>query len=227
MSRARLETLEAQLSESQEQLGRELEKSKSLEEEREQLEEKLCWLSEQSGRREVSRPMLSVIGEPLSPATTLYRRVNKDAVSPADAAQDWLSQQRSGSVRSPSASPAACGPWRTADKILSKLYLISSKLSSMASRPGSRLIKDPDKSEFIISGAHASTYRLPHSSLVAVPLPRWSRKTWPGCSPTLMMSSPCCSSLPVCPPCPRSVRSSPPRNRFQFVSLKPGAESLC
>lgn len=54
MARAQLEALEAQMSESQEQLGRELEKSRSLEEEREQLEEKLCWLREQSGRREVS-----------------------------------------------------------------------------------------------------------------------------------------------------------------------------
>lgn len=75
--------------------------------------------------------LLGQRGEPLSPLKLCYRRVNKDAVSPADATQDWLSQQKS-------ASPAACGPWRTADKILSKLYLISSKLSSMASRPASR-----------------------------------------------------------------------------------------
>lgn len=56
-ARTQLETLEAQISESQEQLGRELEKSKALEEEREHLEEKLYWLREQSGRREVSGAM--------------------------------------------------------------------------------------------------------------------------------------------------------------------------
>lgn len=82
--------------------------------------------------------LLGQRGEPLSPLKLCYRRVNKDTVSPADATEGWLSQQKSGRVRSPSASPAACGPWRTADKILSKLYLISSKLSSMASRPASR-----------------------------------------------------------------------------------------
>lgn len=96
-------------------------------------------LAERAEREEGGELMLlGQRGEPLSPLKLCYRRVNKDAISPADATEGWLSQQKSGRVRSPSASPAACGPWRTADKILSKLYLISSKLSSMASRPASR-----------------------------------------------------------------------------------------
>lgn len=62
VTRTQLERLETQLSESQEQLGRELEKSKTLEEEREQLEEQLYWFREQSGRREVSRPLVHLVG---------------------------------------------------------------------------------------------------------------------------------------------------------------------
>lgn len=65
----------------------------------------------------------------------------KDTVSlggSSERTKDWVFQQKSGNVQSPSASPAACGPWRTVDKILSKLYLISSKVSGMASKPGSR-----------------------------------------------------------------------------------------
>ncbi|XP_029700863.1 A-kinase anchor protein 9 isoform X4 [Takifugu rubripes] len=116
VARAQLETLEAQISESQEQLGRELEKSKDLEEERERLEGKVHWFIEQSGARE-------------------------DDVSLGDSTdrtKDWVFQQKSGNIQSPSASPAACGPWRTVDKILSKLYLISSRVSSMASKPTDR-----------------------------------------------------------------------------------------
>lgn len=65
----------------------------------------------------------------------------KDAVSPGDSTErtgDWLYQQKSGNIQSPSASPAAGGPWRKVDKILSKLYLISSKVSSMARKPTGR-----------------------------------------------------------------------------------------
>lgn len=65
----------------------------------------------------------------------------KDAASPADSTErtkDWAYRQETGSLQSPSASPAACGPWHTVDKILSKLYLISSKVGSMASNPTGR-----------------------------------------------------------------------------------------
>lgn len=61
----------------------------------------------------------------------------KDAGS-AERTKDWVFQQERGSVRPPSASPAACGPWRAEDGVLSKLYLISSKVRSMASQPAGR-----------------------------------------------------------------------------------------
>lgn len=145
VARAQLETLEAQISESQEQLGRELEKSKDLEEERERLEGKVHWFIEQSGAREVSppmdrcprRPWVWSVSQP-HPTVFLFK---KDTVSLGDATdrtKDWVFQQKSGNTQSPSASPAACGPWRTVDKILSKLYLISSRVSSMASKPTDR-----------------------------------------------------------------------------------------
>lgn len=154
-ARAQLETLEAQISESQEQLGRELEKSKDLEEERERLEGKVHWLIEQSGAREVSpaserrphRPWTWSVGWSdrqsvcVAPPHQTVFLFKKDDVSLADATdrtKDWVFQQKSGSVQSPSASPAACGPWRTLDKILSKLYLISSRVSSLAGKPTDR-----------------------------------------------------------------------------------------
>lgn len=55
-----------------------------------------------------------------------------------DRTKDWIFQQKGGNIQSPGASPAACGPWSTVDKILSKLYLISSKVSSMASKATDR-----------------------------------------------------------------------------------------
>lgn len=148
VARAQLETLEAQISESQEQLGRELEKSKDLEEERERLEGKVHWFIERSGAREVSPPIdrcphrpwnwsVGIVGASVVCVAQPHQTVflfKKDNVSLGDATdrtKDWVFQQKSGNVQSPS----ACGPWRTVDKILSKLHLISSRVSSMASKP--------------------------------------------------------------------------------------------
>lgn len=67
--------------------------------------------------------------------TTTLSLFNKEVVSLGDASdrtKDWVFQQKSGSLQSP------CGPWGALDKILSKLYLISSKVSSMASTPPGR-----------------------------------------------------------------------------------------
>lgn len=150
-ARAQLEILEAQISESQEQLGRELEKSKNLEEERERLEEKVYLFREQSGAREVSGLIkadalavdLGVVGVQLWPhkLIKLCYFSKKDTASLGDSTdrtKDWIFQQKGGNIQSPGSSPAACGPWSTVDKILSKLYLISSKVSSMASKATDR-----------------------------------------------------------------------------------------
>lgn len=68
-----------------------------------------------------------------------------------DRTKDWVFQQKSGNVQSasPGTSPHLVsptghtggphhGPWRTADKILGKLHLISSKIRSMASKTTGR-----------------------------------------------------------------------------------------
>ncbi|XP_072226072.1 A-kinase anchor protein 9 isoform X3 [Leuresthes tenuis] len=131
-ARAQLEKLEARMSEVQEQLDGELERRRSLEEEKERLQERL----NQLGKREGS-------GHPQT-----------DSQSPAilhsdstDRTKDWVFQQKSGNVQSVSSSPTPHteapptghssgphhGPWRTVDRIVGKLHLISSKIRSMAS----------------------------------------------------------------------------------------------
>lgn len=56
-ARALLESLEARMSEAQEQLQREMEKRKSVKEEKERLEQRLNQLGEQRGEREGSGPL--------------------------------------------------------------------------------------------------------------------------------------------------------------------------
>lgn len=78
-----------------------------------------------------------------------------------DRTKDWVFQQKSGNVQSASsttsphleASPAGHsggphrGPWRTVDKILDKLHLISSKIRGMASKNTGRLTAEVDSEE--------------------------------------------------------------------------------
>ncbi|XP_069032331.1 A-kinase anchor protein 9 isoform X1 [Embiotoca jacksoni] len=148
-ARVQLERLEAQMSEVQEQLGRELERRKCLEEEKERLEERLNQFGEQRGERDGSGP-LQADGQ------SSVRQSES-----TDRTKDWVFQQKSGNVQPASSStsphlegPAAGhtggphhGPWRTVDKIVSKLHLISSKIRSMASKTTDRPTAEVDSEE--------------------------------------------------------------------------------
>ncbi|KAF1381708.1 hypothetical protein PFLUV_G00156810 [Perca fluviatilis] len=149
-ARAQLESLEARMSEAQEQLQREMEKRKSVEEEKERLEERLNQLGEERGGREGSGP-LQADG---------HSQAGWHSKS-TDRTKDWVFQQKSangqtaGSAGSPNleASPTGHtsgphhGPWRTVDKILGTLHLISSKIRGMANKTTGRLTAEVDSEE--------------------------------------------------------------------------------
>ncbi|XP_037649678.1 A-kinase anchor protein 9 isoform X2 [Sebastes umbrosus] len=138
-ARAQQERLEARMSESQEQLEREMERRKSLEEEKERLEERLNQLEEQRGGREGSGPLQA-------DGHSAVRHGES-----TDRTKDWVFQQKSGNVQSASPTGPASGPhhgpWRTADKILGKLHLISSKIRGMANKNTDRLTAEVDSEE--------------------------------------------------------------------------------
>ncbi|KAI3358086.1 hypothetical protein L3Q82_003096 [Scortum barcoo] len=148
-ARAQLERLEAQMSEAQEQLDRETERRKSLEEEKERLEERLNQFGEQRRGREGSGPLQA------------DRHTAAWQGESADRTKDWVFQQKSGNVQTASSSTSPHmlpsptghtsgphhGPWRTVDKILGKLHLVSSKVRGMASKTTGRLTAEVDSEE--------------------------------------------------------------------------------
>ncbi|XP_030003529.1 A-kinase anchor protein 9 [Sphaeramia orbicularis] len=146
-ARAQLESLEARTSEVQEQLEREVERNKHLEEEKDRLEERLGQHGEQRGEREGSGGLQADAHSAQWQSET------------ADRTKDWVFQQKSGNVPSATSSTfpnlevtAAGGslhhgPWRTVDKILSKLHLISSKVQNMASKTTGRSTSEIDTEE--------------------------------------------------------------------------------
>ncbi|XP_035849224.1 A-kinase anchor protein 9 isoform X4 [Sander lucioperca] len=149
-ARALLESLEARMSEAQEQLQREMEKRKSVKEEKERLEQRLNQLGEQRGEREGSGP-LQADGH----SQAVWHSKSTDRT------KDWVFQQKSanGQTASSAASPNLeasptghtsgphHGPWRTVDKILGTLHLISSKIRSMANKTTGRLTAEVDSEE--------------------------------------------------------------------------------
>lgn len=142
-ARAQLEGLEARMSEAQEELEREMERRKSLEEEKEGLEERLNQFREQRGGREESGPLQAD-----SDSQAVWQNESTDRT------KDWVFQQKSSSTSphlevSPTGRTGGPhhGPWRTVDKILGKLHLVSSKVRSMASKTTGRLTAEVDNEE--------------------------------------------------------------------------------
>ncbi|KAM9386311.1 A-kinase anchor protein 9 isoform 2-T2 [Pholidichthys leucotaenia] len=143
--REKMESLEVQMSAVQEQLERETERRRSLEEEKKRLEERINRVEEQRGDGEGRRSLQA------------------DGVNAAwhdestNRTKDWVFQQKSGHGSSMpphvEASPTGLsggphhGPWRTADRIVSKLHVISSKIRSMASKNTGRLTAEVDTEE--------------------------------------------------------------------------------
>ncbi|AWP21551.1 putative A-kinase anchor protein 9 [Scophthalmus maximus] len=149
-ARAQLENWEARISETQEQLEREGERRKSLEEEKERLEERLTRVGEQRGPRDGSGAQQAE-----SHAQAVSNRASTDLT------KDWVFQQKSGDVQSAGSSPSPHhelsptgltggphhGSWRTVDKVVGKLHLISSKIRSMANKTTGRLTAEVDSEE--------------------------------------------------------------------------------
>ncbi|XP_016533406.1 A-kinase anchor protein 9 isoform X7 [Poecilia formosa] len=129
-ARAELDRLKVRMSEVKQQLEEEQQKRKSLEEEKERLEE--------SGA-----PQAVWHGEP------------------TDRTKDWVLQQKSGNAQSASANASPHtegfpadppggphhGPWRTVDRVVGKLHLVSSKIRSMASKTADRSTAEVDGEE--------------------------------------------------------------------------------
>ncbi|XP_053717499.1 A-kinase anchor protein 9 isoform X2 [Synchiropus splendidus] len=132
-AKAQLVSLDGRLLEVQEQLVQELERIKSLEEEKERLAEQVSQQEELEGNRALHTESLS---------------------QSSDRTKDWVIQQKLGS--SPTVGSAVDysgshqGPWRTADKILSKLLLVSAKLRGMASKATSRANVDVNSDELLL-----------------------------------------------------------------------------
>ncbi|XP_019957525.2 A-kinase anchor protein 9 isoform X4 [Paralichthys olivaceus] len=142
-ARAQLENLEAQISETQEQLEREMERRKSLEDEKERLEERLTRVEEQRRQREGSGTQQAD-----SHSQAAWHRDSPDRTT------DWVFQQKSGNASphlqlSPTGHTSGPhhGPWRTVDKIVGKLHLVSSKIRSMANKTTGRLTAEVDSEE--------------------------------------------------------------------------------
>ncbi|XP_028256635.1 A-kinase anchor protein 9 isoform X2 [Parambassis ranga] len=144
-ARAQLERLQARMSEVQEQLEKELERRKSLEEEKERLEGRLNQLGDRTagGPLQTDSPSGAWHGEP------------------TDRTKDWVLQQKNGNIPSGSTSASPHmdvspgghgsslhhGPWRTVDRIVGKLQLVSSKIRNMASKTTGRLTAEVNNEE--------------------------------------------------------------------------------
>uniref|UniRef100_A0A3Q2P8S4 ELK domain-containing protein n=1 Tax=Fundulus heteroclitus TaxID=8078 RepID=A0A3Q2P8S4_FUNHE len=140
--RTQLDRLTVQLSEVQQQLDGELEKRRRLEEEKERLEETL----DQLGTRTESGPQSQAARHS----------------EPTDRTKDWVLLQTSGDAppASATASPHTEGsppadppggpqhaPWRTVDRIVGKLNLVSSKIRSIAGKAAGRSTAEVDGEE--------------------------------------------------------------------------------
>ncbi|XP_026156744.1 A-kinase anchor protein 9 isoform X2 [Mastacembelus armatus] len=145
---AQLESLEAQMSEAQEQLERELQRRRSLEEEKERLEERLNQTGEPGEERKESGSLQADGHSAAWPGES------------TDRTKDWVFQQKHGHLPSARSlmsshqvSPMAHtsgphhGPWRTVDRIVGQLQLISSKVCSMANKNTGRLTAEVDSEE--------------------------------------------------------------------------------
>ncbi|XP_028317617.1 A-kinase anchor protein 9 isoform X2 [Gouania willdenowi] len=133
-ARTQLETLQMQTLELQEELETELERRRSLEEEKERLEERL----NQTGRRRGDDDRSGALQAGGRSLTEMH-------IESTERDRNGELQQRSSNVQSPSSSvsphletmsPSGLhrGPWRTTDRIVGKLQLVSSKVHSIASK---------------------------------------------------------------------------------------------
>uniref|UniRef100_A0A3Q2XGB4 A kinase (PRKA) anchor protein 9 n=1 Tax=Haplochromis burtoni TaxID=8153 RepID=A0A3Q2XGB4_HAPBU len=164
-AQAKLERLEAEMAKVQEQLRRELENRQSLEEENERLEGRLNQLGEQrEGTGPVEADGRSVSGTEFTLKKTFSYSLTFIAVwhsDSTDRTKDWVLQQKSGNLHTESSSASPHkevsstghssgphhGPWRTVDRIVSKLQVISSKVRSMPSKTTGRLTAEVDSEE--------------------------------------------------------------------------------
>ncbi|XP_074543123.1 A-kinase anchor protein 9 isoform X2 [Halichoeres trimaculatus] len=126
-AQTQLETLRARMSETQEQLRREMERRKTLEEEKESLEERLNQVGEQRGADGHSAVWHS---------------------ESTDRTKDWVLHQKSGNVQAAASSSSPLMEISPAsNKILGKLHLISSKIRKMASKNTGRMTAEVDSEE--------------------------------------------------------------------------------
>lgn len=119
-AQAQLKGLKARMQEVQEQLGRETERGKVLEEEKERLEERISQLAGREGGGGGK--------ESDSAAASAWHGRS------AERTKDWVFKQEV----PPTGALQHHGPWRTVDKILGKLHLVSSKVRSMAGKTAGR-----------------------------------------------------------------------------------------
>ncbi|KAK7898929.1 hypothetical protein WMY93_019782 [Mugilogobius chulae] len=134
-AQAQLEKLKTQMRQTQEQLDREVQRGKHLEEQRGRLEQRL-------GRGEdTGDGPVQTEGH-----TTLWESENSDRT------KDWVLQQKSPSSHLDLSRPGPIsglhqGPWRTLDNILGKLHLVSSKVHSLADKAAGRSTSEVDTEE--------------------------------------------------------------------------------
>ncbi|XP_056154299.1 A-kinase anchor protein 9 [Lampris incognitus] len=142
-ARAQLSFLEAQMSEVQLQVEREVEGRRLLEEEKERLEERVAQL------REMRTEKVADSGPPLADGKSQSLGHSEST----DRTKDWVFQQKGSTpllqevTRMGQTGGPHQGPWRTIDKILGKLHLIASKVRKMASKATSRLTTEVDSEE--------------------------------------------------------------------------------
>lgn len=130
--------LKARMTQTQEQLEREVQKSKHLEEQR----DRLGRVGEDRVDGQGSGPLHAEGHSTIWPSET------------SDRIKDWVLQQKSSSpsphldLTVPGQSRGLHqGPWRTVDNILGKLHLVSSKVQSMVNKTTGRLTSEVDTEE--------------------------------------------------------------------------------
>ncbi|XP_055081545.1 A-kinase anchor protein 9 isoform X2 [Periophthalmus magnuspinnatus] len=138
-AQAQLEKLKSQMRQTQEQLDREVQRGKHLEEQRSRLEQRLG-RGEDTGDR--PGPMQA------EGHTTQWESETSDRT------KDWVMQQKTSSPSSHldltgpgTSSGLHHGPWRTVDSVLGKLHLVSSKVHSLANKAAGRPTSEVDTEE--------------------------------------------------------------------------------
>ncbi|KAM6899994.1 LOW QUALITY PROTEIN: A-kinase anchor protein 9 [Xenentodon cancila] len=145
-ARAKAERLEAQMSEVQEQLEQTLESKALLEEKKENLEERLNHFGEGWGTGPLETDSQSVSDTKFT-SYCCQGVINNIGYYPNSSPWHNEPADQTPPSTAPHSSGPHHGPWRTVDRIVGKLHLVSSKIRSITTKTTSRPSTEVDREE--------------------------------------------------------------------------------